>query len=359
VNYANIYITPNEKNPLGVIGEVPGERPGETIKGTELVDVMTQVAKFPEAQAFLFHCAGPGGDVNAGDQIYDFMEGLKAEGKVVDTITAGDIGSIMTKPFLAGQKRTIVEGHKLYVHAPWVPHLEGNAGQIIQGLQGLINDEQKLLDFYFQKTSLTKAGLKGLMDGASVDGTFLTAEQALSLKFATHKQPSKIKAYAQIKNNNMANETLGQKVDAVLAFLKGNKAAELPGGEAAPAGDPNTLPDGEYPLQDGRVLVVMGGQIKEIKAPAAAQAPVTAAASAEQVALQAKVDSQAQELAAMKEEQDKALKALSDFQASMVSGKAPAKAFNNNGQGAPETTTHKNIAMKQREKQEQHKQTRN
>jgi ATP-dependent protease ClpP protease subunit len=360
VNSATILLTPNEANPLGVIGEVPDGK-GGMIKGHMLVDVITQVAKFPSATTFLFLCSGPGGDVEVGDQIYDYMEGLKAEGKVVNTATVGDIGSIMTKPFLAGQEREVREEDKVYVHAPWVPHMEGNATQIARVLSSLYKDETKLLDFYKSKIGLNEAGLKGLMAGtADQDGTFMTADQAVALKFATKKATSKIKAFAQIKTKNMANETLGQKVDAVLAFLKGEKQTALnalPGEEGQPVGDPNSLPDGEYPLADGRVLVITGGQIAEVKMPAAAVAPVAPAAAAPaDKALLDKVAALEAKNKEMEEEQKKALQSLSDFQATMVSGSAPKKAFNNNGgAAAPDTATHKSIAMKQREKQEQHR----
>lgn len=343
MNQATILLTPNEANPLGVIGEVPDGK-GGTIKGHMLVDVITQVAKFPNSQNFLFLCSGPGGDVEVGDQIYDYMEGLKAEGKIVNTATVGDIGSIMTKPFLAGIEREVREEDKVYVHAPWVPHMEGNATQIARGLTSLYKDETKLLDFYKSKIGLNEAGLKGLMAGtADQDGTFMTADQAVALKFATKKAPSKIKAYAQIKTNIMATETLGQKVDAILAFIKGEKPTTLnalPGeAEPAPGGDPNTLPDGEYPLADGRVLVITGGQIAEVKMPAAAQqpaagAPVAPAAVAAPTADKALLDKVAALEAKnkeMEEEQKKALQALEAFQATMVSGRSPAKAFNNNG----------------------------
>ncbi len=238
MSQATILLTPNEANPLGVIGEVPDGK-GGLIKGHTLIDVMTQVAKFPNEKNFLFLCSGPGGDVEVGNLIYDYMEGMKAEGKIVNTATVGDIGSIMTKPFLAGQEREMREEDKLYVHAPWVPHMEGNATQITRGLSSLYKDESKLLDFYKQKTGVTEAGLKGLMAGtADQDGTFMTADQAIALKFATKKATSKIKAFAQIKNNIMATETLGQKVDSILAYLK-TKALGEPG-DPAPGGDAPT-----------------------------------------------------------------------------------------------------------------------
>lgn len=388
MNYAHIYITPNEANPLGVIGEVPGEN-GQTIKGHTLVDIMAQVARFPAALSFLFHCHGPGGDVMAGDQIHDYMEAMKAEGKRVDTITDGDIGSIMTKPFMAGQERIIGEGHKLYVHAPWVPHMEGNAKEITAGLESLFADENRLRNFYKQKTGISEAGLQGLMAGSSSeDGTFITADQAVALKFATKKSPSKIKAYALIKNSNMSTQTVGQKIalaigQAIDSVLGNTQPPAAPAAPAPPAPkatvplemeggmklissseDPANLvgsditdeagqpiQDGPVKLADGRVLVMSGGKCTEVQPAAAAQAPTApaapapgvpapqpapAAASAAELALQNQVKALTEELNTLKAVDVNALvaNALNDFKAQYPGlGKAPTRAINTNGLG--------------------------
>lgn len=405
MNQAHIYITPNAANPLGVIGECPGEN-GKIIKGTTLVDVMTQVAKYPGALSFLVHCAGPGGDVEAGNQIYDYLEGLKAEGKQVDTTTEGDIGSILTKIYMAGQNRSIGESHRFYVHAPWISHVEGNASEVSQALQSLYKDEEKLRDFYKQKTGITDAGLKGLMDGSvSQDGTFMTADQAVALKFATKKAPSKIKAFAQIKNMaNTTTETTGQKFGRLLDMMLGNTPAPAVPAAPAPAKamvplemeggmklvssseDPNNLvgstitdeagqpvQDGEVKLTDGRTLVISQGKVAEVKpsaaapatpapapaavvTPAPAPAPAAPVASASEIALQAKVSALETELASMKQGNQAAIdNAINDLKNSLVSGKTPAKAINNNGNdGAPtQRTISQVMAWKQEERRKQ------
>lgn len=365
---------------------------------------MTQVAKYPGSLNFLVHCAGPGGDVEAGNQIYDYLEGLKAEGKQVDTTTEGDIGSILTKIYMAGQNRSIGESHRFYVHAPWISHVEGNASEVSQALQSLYKDEEKLRDFYKQKTGITDAGLKGLMDGSvSQDGTFMTADQAVALKFATKKAPSKIKAFAQIKNMaTTTTETTGQKFGRLLDMMLGN--APTPAAPAAPAPakamvplemeggmklvssseDPNNLvgstitdeagqpvQDGEVKLTDGRTLVISQGKVTEVKPSAAAPAtpapapsavvtpapaPAAPVASATEIALQAKVTALETELASMKQGNQAAIdSAINDLKNSLVSGKTPAKAINNNGNdGVPaQRTISQVMALKQEERRKQ------
>lgn len=365
---AHILLTPNEANPLGVIGEVPDGN-GGVIKGHTLAEVIAEVSKYPDAQDFLIHCAGPGGDVEVGDQIHDYFEGLKTEGRKVNTTTVGDIGSIMTKLFLVGDDREIREEDKFYVHAPWVPHLEGNATQISRGLRSLYEDENKLLDFYKRKTGITEVGLKGLMHGTSdQDGTFMTADQAVAMKFATRKATSKIKAFASIKIQNMSKETqtLGQKLGALIDLALGNsgsktaaKALEIPaeGGKTItvtaedPAnlvgsdvtiidesGTPIPAKDGEHKLADGRILVVVGGKVTEVRV---ASAPAAAAAQAPDAnaAIAAELASVKAELATLKAAQpvnvdEKIAAAINDVKSSIHGGKTPPKAINTNG-GAP------------------------
>jgi ATP-dependent protease ClpP protease subunit len=396
VNYAHLFLTPNESNPLGVIGEVPGEN-GETIQGHTLVSLMAQVAKYPDAKDFLLHCEGPGGDVQAGDQMYDYLEALKAEGKRLDTITTGDIGSIMTKPFMAGQERTIGEGHKLYVHAPWVPHLEGNATEIASGLKGVYEEQEKLKKFYQLKTGLSDTGIKGIMTGSSSqDGTFINADQAVALKFATRKAPTKIKAFALIKNKNMSKETqtMGQKFGALLDMMLGNTAPVVPPAAAtAPpakamvplvmeggmklissAEDPanligstitdeagQPLQDGPVKLTDGRTLILTGGTVAEVQPAAAAQADATAiapVASATEIALQNQVQALTAELNTLKAVDVNAMvdQKIEAFKAEFPGvGKAPTKAINTNGAQSG-YQGHKTIAMKQSEQREKRKQ---
>lgn len=400
MSQAHIYLTPTDDNPLGVIGEVEGEN-GEPIKGIMLADVVAQVAKYPNEKNFLFHCSGPGGAVDVGDQIYSYMESLKAEGKQIDTITDGDIGSIMTKPFMAGQNRTIVDGHKLFVHAPWVPPLEGNVTQITSTLEGLISEENKLLQFYKEKTGITDVGIKGLMDGSNGnDGTFITADQAVSMKFATRKLPSKIKAFALVKTKNMsAIKTPGQYLDQLLGLVPKAlepipaAAAPTPAPAAAPvaaaltlesdkgtltsdAADPGALegsnitvidatgasipaPDDTFTLDDGRVITTVGGKVATVTMPAAAQAPAAVAPvvpNAQELKMKALED----ELAALKSQPpvaEQIATALNDFKASLTAGKAPARAYNNNGlhnsKVEPERTIHGVMAQKREDRKKQ------
>lgn len=363
----------------GNIGSYINEK-GVEVKGVELLDVIAQVKSQPKATSFLAHIGSPGGLVDAGNQIYDYLESLKASGITIDTISdsyidseTGEsktgVGSIATKIFLSGQNRSIVDGHEFFIHNPWNQPRPGDSRHQEIELAGLKQTEAELRAFYQSHTKITDVGLKGLMDNE----TGMPADMAVTLGFATRKVGTqKIKAFAQLNNNKMAEtktfaQMVGELTDSIKALLPNGAKAALPGEENEPAEDPKKLPDGEYPLQDGRVLVVMGGQIAEVKMPAAAQQPaaVTQPAAvvqptAAEKALQEKFDAQAKELATMKEEQEKALQALAEFQKNMVSGKTPARAINNNGNNGEDpnkTVKVRSIASVQAAKREERQKT--
>lgn len=366
---------------------------GKEVKGVELLDVIAQVQSHPGSKSFLAYIGSPGGLVDAGNQIYDYLESLKAQGIQVDTISdsyvdaaTGEsrqgVGSIATKIFLAGQNRTIIEGHEFFIHNPWTQPQPGDSNKIAVELQGLKQTENELRSFYQQKTKITDVGLKGLMDVE----TGMNADQAVALGFATKKMKAvKVRAFALHKStiDMTKNLTPGQKfaqqigavLDQVLGTKSAIKAMVLEGDKGkisvdvedpaalvgatvvtvdeagTPTGQP--APDGEHKLTDGRILVVAGGKVTEVKAPAAAAATpaattgtsAPAAAAVDTAALQAKITAleqanakQAEELNALKAVDVNAqiTAAVTELKNSLVSGKAPVKAHNNQGNAGKE-----------------------
>jgi ATP-dependent protease ClpP protease subunit len=356
VKVANIYIH-------GTIGSYVDPK-GQEVKVVELLDVIQQIKANP-ADVYLVNIKSPGGLVDTGDQIYDYLESLKATSKV-NTITGGDVGSIATKIFLAGEERTIVEGHEFFIHNPWTQPQPGDSNKIALELQSLKQTEDKLRGFYQLKTGITAEGLGALMDNE----TGMNADQAVTLGFATKKVgATKIKALA-FNSNNMSKEklTVGQKfaskigdiLDQVLGASQ-VKALQLTtdkGTISVSSEDPNNLtgadatitdasgnaapaPDGEYKLEDGRIAVVAGGKVTEVKAAAAASA---ATPSANEAALQAKISALEKELATVKASatptptpaptvnvEEKIAAAITELKNELNVGTRPVKAINNNG----------------------------
>jgi ATP-dependent protease ClpP protease subunit len=381
VKQAHIYIH-------GVIGSYTDENDQE-VKGVESIDVITQVQANQNAESFLIHIKSPGGLVDEGNRIYEYLESLKSQGFQVDTISDGDIGSIATKIFLAGQNRTIHEGHEFFIHNPWTQPQPGDSNQIGLELQALKQTEAELRAFYQQHTKITDIGLKGLMDKQ----TGMTADQALTLGFATKKiSTSKVKAFALLNKNDMSKaQTLGQKIGAIIDQALGNKQEikaldlELEGGNkvSVSSEDPANMvgadavvtdengqsmpaPDGEHKLSDGRILVVSEGKVKEVKPASEPQDNTgTSQANAPDGLAEMKAKIEALELANKKKDeelaslksvnvQDQINKALDEFRNSAVAGQTPRRAFNNNGStnAQPQSRT---IAQAMAEKRDQRK----
>lgn len=379
MNQAEIYITPkiaHPSNPEGVIGSYKDET-GKEIRGIELIDVIAQVKQFPQAKSFLVHVQSPGGLVDTGDSIYDYLESLKAQGISVNTITDGDVGSIATKPFLAGTTRTIVEGHELFIHNPWTQPQPGDSNQITMELHALKQKEVELRAFYQKHTNITDIGLKGLMDKE----TGMNADQAVTLGFATQKIGKKIKAFALLKNSStMSNEkstveTLAKKVTDILKEAVGIKA-EVPALPVTPAAAAETpgaplLIDGA-PAPDGVYTVtVTGGMISKVDPAAAEESPAPEGSLQAQgnpqltqalekiTALEQANTAQAKELAELKAVDVNAVvtKAIDDFKASHPGlGKTPTRAINTNGLvNTNRDNTHRSINDAMAQKREERK----
>lgn len=371
----------------GVIGSFPDPQ-GQEIKGVELLDVIAQGKRQPDATSFLVHIGSPGGFVDSGNQIYDYLISLRNAGIQVNTITDSyinergelkhGVGSIATKIFLAGEERTIIEGHEFFIHNPWTQLQPGDSNQIKTELKALEAAEAELRNFYQHHTKITQEGLKGLMDKE----TGMGADHAVELGFATKKiAATKVKAFALIKSNI---KTMSTNIKALDLELEGGKKVSvnsenpdnLVGADAVVTdeqGQASPAPDGEHKLADGRVLVVSGGKVAEVKA-APSAAPAAAATTPAAVpnplaALEQKFAALEQTNAALKAELD-ALKAvditaqikagvdagINEFKNSAVAGQTPVKAFNNNGQvNGSKLFAYKSIPEQMKELQEKRK----
>lgn len=260
------------------------------LKGISLLDIITQVKAQPEGTQILeVHIASPGGFVEDGDNIFNYLESLK-KNFVVNTFQDGDIASIATKLFLVGTSRTADTRFKFMIHNPWNDPGPGDSNHQADNLENLLMEEDKLRKFYSKELDITEEGLKPLMD----QETTLTAKQLLSLGFATAVK-SNIKVMAMKKGNE---PSLLQRAQALLKSIKGEgvKALDLQladgtgvlsvdapnedslqGANATLNGQP--APDGDYaiaPGEDGMsdVVTVAGGKVTAVvEQPAAIQTP--------------------------------------------------------------------------------------
>lgn len=254
--------------------------------------VKAQLDRMPDAEEIVVHINTRGGQVQEGFAIHDLLVGTK---KKITTINEGLTASIGTVIYLAGSEREALPNSQFMIHNPW-GGIEGTADEIQKYADYMQQEENRIADFYVQKTGADKAMIQAKMEKE----TFMTPAEALELKFVT-KITEAVKAIAfseKLKQNPM-NKVVEQlqaaiaKLTAALAkgsiepakglVLKAQDGQELTiATEKAEAsvGDTVTIagkpaPDGSYKLPDNRTLVIAAGKISEIQAPPAASATDT------------------------------------------------------------------------------------
>jgi len=239
-----------------------------------------------EAGAITVKINSRGGDVQEGWAIHDL---LVNSGKTIKTIGEGKIYSIATIVFLAGTEREIMKNADGLIHNPYIPPYtladQYESGDLLKIAESLQQEEEKILNFYAEKTGADKAKLAEYMK----EDTKLSAEDMLSLGFAT-KIIEPVKAYAFIKHKNNFKmdekdvKTFGEKIDAILEKIKGlsrlpvtdqtlkdkdGKEFKLEKESGAPAVGDKATPDGSFVMADGKTIVIADGAITEIKEPVA------------------------------------------------------------------------------------------
>jgi ATP-dependent protease ClpP protease subunit len=261
---------------IGQIGSGQDEQTGAFVKGVELVDIIAQFRAIPESKKDIAVVIdSPGGYVDTGDSIYNFLESKKSEGYKITTIQRGIVGSIATKIFLAGDQRIVNDSQEFFIHNPLVQNVSGDANVMQSIANQLEQSKQRLMKFYIGKTGNNQAAIEPLMN----QETSLTADQAVALGFATQKVSTQ-KEYATINKNmdfKKMFEDFKNEIKAMLPMEQPKpKAMELKladgsmvTSDAADAsalvGSATNAPDGTHALADGSSIVVAGGKITEVK----------------------------------------------------------------------------------------------
>lgn len=273
-----------------------------------LKDVVAAMQANPEADSFLVHINSRGGDVSEGFAIHD---AILASGKKITTIVEGLCASIATVIALAGSNRQITKNSELMIHNPW-----GFAGGDAEELQKYTDQvkayEEKLLNFYVEKTGGDSATIKSMMDAE----TFIDSAKALELKFVT-EIVEQVKAFAKItaavsKKENKMFDQLKEKAKNLIADIKaslkdaGIKALltltatdgqkiEIETDETEPKVgdicniDGKPAPDASYAMPDGKTIITASGKISEIQAPTQTSSDALAEKDEEILALKNKI----------------------------------------------------------------------
>lgn len=285
MNKGYIYIT-------GFIGNIVNDD-GSITKGVELIDVIQQVQGQPFAESFDVIIKSPGGFVDVGFDIYDYIRSLK---KPIKTIGIETVASIATVIFMAGDERVLSPKTEFMIHLP-TGSVQGTAEEIKNYSDLVLECEKRLLDFYKKTTNLTEEALKPLLKRE----TFLSAEEAFDLKFATsYEIEHNVVAYLNSKSNKMSyltkeeaekrfqkSEGLLEKILNKLSGKGKGKGSEpkalmvqdanggeidfpdLVEGDTPKVGDKATIDgkdaEGEVVMPSGETYVFTAGELTEIK----------------------------------------------------------------------------------------------
>jgi ATP-dependent protease ClpP protease subunit len=157
-----------------------------------------------DSQSLTVKINSRGGDVQEGWAIYDL---LTNSGKKITTVGEGRVYSIATIIFLAGSERQMMKNADGLIHNPYIPPYtlaDAYGSEDLQKIaDGLQQEEEKILDFYAEKTGYDKEKLREYMK----EDTKLSADDMLTLGFAT-KVLEPVKAYAYIKPINKFQKSI-------------------------------------------------------------------------------------------------------------------------------------------------------
>lgn len=267
---ATIYIS-------GVIGEE-----------TTLSDVIRQFKSFEEPSEVEAVIHSEGGNVEQGDAIFEYLEGLKKT-MPVNTVT-DKAYSISAKIFSVGQARTVEDIDKaIMIHFAWA-EVKGKAEKLELVAEALREMEGDFASYYSEFLSIDEGAAKSLLD----NDTFFSGADAVELGFATElKTATKAVAKYEPENLNLKSSQMSKSKNKLLkafkAFLEKEEIEvnalvlqdstgteiefpDLEEGATPKEGDAGMIdgeavPDGEYimpSLEDAKVVFV-DGKISEVK----------------------------------------------------------------------------------------------
>lgn len=285
----HIYIT-------GTIGSTKEE------KGVELMDVIDQFTKAGECDQYNIWIKSPGGFVDVGNKIAEYIQTKKNVFTIADEYCA----SIATRIHVAVpvENRMITKGSSYLIHCPLLDGISGNSDELKAASEYLKPIENELLKVYTKATKQPKETISLLMKQETV----FTDEQCVSMGFASKIIPKQFnfKAVAYSNNNQITNDEMSWKEKyekakaAMQDFFKDESGTpparahktegrtavamkvtsdkgelETPYEDGILPMDPitdaegNALEAGDYTLEDGTILVVMademGSWVAEVK----------------------------------------------------------------------------------------------
>ena len=260
---------------IGIIGE-----------DVTLMDVIAAVKGEPDDRAVEVFINSPGGYVDEGLRIYNYLRGLRHG---CNTTCEGECASMGSIIFMAGRERRA--GCDIMIHNPFITELRlsnATADDIQIEAERLRELQDTLAEVYIKTAKLDRNAIQPLMD----DETWIDPAKAVQMGIATSIYTPLVKVkkmQGRGKTGPIAlafgkEETLNTDImkatEKILALAKrfmagGVKALTLKAADGTDVyvereegeievGD-TASPDGEFQLEDGRFLVIKDGRIEEIR----------------------------------------------------------------------------------------------
>ena len=248
-----------------------------------------------------------GGDVETGFSIYNELRRYAKDNDAKITILGeGQVASIATVIFLAGDERILTGHTEPFVHNAWT-YTEGDSKKLQRVALELNQCNEKIADHYVLHTDLTKEEALALMENE----TYITAEEAVKMRFATSIEevlrPVALKRFSINKNDDKMNKKTQSLLNKAMQFLKGfsNKVVETAEGTeldfyeledsgvievGVKAYFDGADAEGSYVMLSGETYVFVAGELTEI---------IPAEAEGDATALQAEIDALTAQLEAM------------------------------------------------------------
>lgn len=239
-------------------------------------DIDAFLASIPaDDNTIQLHINCNGGSVIEGWSIYDK---IRASGKEVTTIVEGKAASMATVLMMCAPKerRYATPSSRFLVHNPWISPCEigdsVTADELAQASQFLKQEQKKILSLYVERCGCDAEEMQALMN----ENKWIDATKAQELGLI-----GSVLAHVSAKstlNNNIMKKTFVEKLMArIEQAILGAQALTINTADGSEIevdrenGEPQVgdaaTPDGEHTLPDGRVIVIDGGVITEIREP--------------------------------------------------------------------------------------------
>lgn len=237
-------------------------------------DIDAFLASIPaDDNTIQLHINCNGGSVIEGWSIYDK---IRASGKEVTTIVEGKAASMATVLMMCAPKerRYATPSSRFLVHNPWISPCEigdsVTADELAQASQFLKQEQEKILALYVERCGCDEEEMQALMN----ENKWIDATKAQELGLI-----GSVLAHVSAKstlNNNIMKKTFVEKLMArIEQAILGAQALTINTADGSEIevdrenGEPQVgdaaTPDGEHTLPDGRVIVIDGGVITEIR----------------------------------------------------------------------------------------------